>query len=104
MTPTIDPRRGDIEDDASSPKRRSMLSLAGSLLVEISIPKLVVAWSLLIVFPGLMLGLAPIVASIWFGKISDRTRVFIDRNMVGDFRRFLRGPWLVRRPQSFSTG
>ena len=72
MTPTIDPRRGDIEDDASSPKRRSMLSLAGSLLVEISIPKLVVAWLLLIVFPGLMLGLAPIVVSIWFGKISDR--------------------------------
>lgn len=72
MTPTIDPRRGDIEDDASSPKRRSMLSLAGSLLVEISIPKLVVAWLLLIVFPGLMLGLAPIVASIWFGKITDR--------------------------------
>jgi len=72
VTPTIDPRRGDIEDDASSPKRRSMLSLAGSLLVEISIPKLVVAWLLLIVFPGLMLGLAPIVVSIWFGKISDR--------------------------------
>ena len=72
MTPTIDPRRGDIEDDASSPKRRSLLSLAGSLLVEISIPKLVVAWLLLIVFPGLMLGLAPIVASIWFGKITDR--------------------------------
>jgi hypothetical protein len=72
VTPTIDPRRGDIEDDASSPKRRSLLSLAGSLLVEISIPKLVVAWLLLIVFPGLMLGLAPIVASIWFGQITDR--------------------------------
>ena len=72
MTPAIDPRRGDIEDDASSPKRRSMLSLTGSLLVEISLPKLVVAWLLLIVFPGLMLGLAPIVASIWFGKITDR--------------------------------
>lgn len=72
MTPTIDPRRGDIEDDASSPKRRSMLSLAGSLLVEISLPKLVVAWLLLIGFPGLMLGLTPIVASIWFGKITDR--------------------------------
>ena len=49
-----------------------MLSLAGSLLVEISLPKLLVAWLLLIVFPGLMLGLAPIVASIWFGKITDR--------------------------------
>ena len=72
VTPTIDPRRGDIEDDASSPKRRSMLALAGSLLAEISIAKLVVAWLLLIVLPGLMLGLAPIVASIWFNKISDQ--------------------------------
>ena len=44
MRPTIDPRRGDIEDDASSTKQRSMLSLAGSLLAEISIPKLVIAW------------------------------------------------------------
>ena len=36
----VDPRRGDIEDDASSTKRRSMLSLFGSMLVEISLPKL----------------------------------------------------------------
>ena len=66
----IDPRQGDIEDDASSSKRRSLLSLAGSLLAEISLPKLAVAWMLLIVFPGLMLGVAPIVASIWFNKLS----------------------------------
>ena len=72
MRPKIDPRRGDIEDDASSSKRRSLLSLAGSLLAEISLPKLVVAWMLLIVLPGLMLGVAPIVASIWFNKLSDR--------------------------------
>ena len=32
MTPILDPRNGDIEDDASSTKKRSMLSLAGSLL------------------------------------------------------------------------
>ena len=42
--PIVDPRLGDIEDDASSTKRRSMLSLAGSLLVEISLPKLILAW------------------------------------------------------------
>ena len=72
MRPKIDPRQGDIEDDASSSKRRSLLSLAGSLLAEISLPKLAVAWMLLIVFPGLMLGIAPIVASIWFGRLSDR--------------------------------
>ena len=38
MTFIIDPRRGDVEDDASSTKQRSMLSLAGSLLAEISLP------------------------------------------------------------------
>jgi hypothetical protein len=34
MKPIIDPRDGDIEDDASSTKRRSLFSLAGSLLVS----------------------------------------------------------------------
>jgi hypothetical protein len=74
MIPIIDPRRGDVEDDASSTKRRSLLSLAGSLLVEISLPKLIVAWLVLLVIPGLLLGLAPLVASAWLsavlGKIS----------------------------------
>ena len=72
MRPAIDPRRGDIEDDASSTKRRSLLSLAGSLLAEISLPKLVVAFTLLVVVPGLALGIAPIVAAIWFGKLSSK--------------------------------
>ncbi len=72
MRPAIDPRRGDIEDDASSTKRRSLLSLAGSLLAEISLPKLVVAFTLLVVIPGLALGIAPIVAAIWFGKLSSK--------------------------------
>jgi hypothetical protein len=36
LKPAIDPRRGDVEDDASSSKRRSLLSLAGSLLAEIA--------------------------------------------------------------------
>lgn len=72
LRPKIDPRRGDIEDDASSTKRRSLLSLAGSLLAEISIPKLAVAWIWLIVVPSLMLGVAPIVASIWLSKVSDK--------------------------------
>ncbi len=66
----MDPRRGDIEDDASSTKRRSLLSLAGSLLAEISLPKLAVAWAVLIVVPGLMLGAAPLLASFWLSKLS----------------------------------
>ncbi len=72
MRPAIDPRRGDIEDDASSTKRRSLLSLAGSLLAEISLPKLAVAFTLLVVVPGLALGVAPIVVAIWFGKLSSK--------------------------------
>src|SRR5262245_35980283 len=69
MGPVIDPRRGDVEDDASSTKRRSLLSLAGSLLAEISLPKLALAWMLLLVAPALMLGLGPIVASAWVSKV-----------------------------------
>jgi hypothetical protein len=72
LRPAIDPRDGDIEDDASSSKRHSLLSLAGSLLAEISLPKLVVAFTLLVVVPGLALGIAPIAAAIWFGKLSSK--------------------------------
>ncbi|MGZ9020528.1 MAG: hypothetical protein ACXW3S_11315 [Rhodoplanes sp.] len=59
MTFVIDPRRGDAEDDASSTKQRSMLSLAGSLLAEISLPKLVVVWVLLVGGPAVLIGTAP---------------------------------------------
>ena len=38
MKPILDPRNGDIEDDAASTKRRSLLSLIGNLLAEISLP------------------------------------------------------------------
>jgi hypothetical protein len=69
MTPILDPRNGDIEDDASSTKKRSMLSLAGSLLAEISLPKLAIAWMLLIGFPGLLLGAAPLLVSIWIAAV-----------------------------------
>ena len=72
MKPAIDPRRGDVEDDASSTKRRSLLSLAGSLLAEISLPKLAVAWFVLIVGPGLVLGVAPVVAAIWLSKLTTK--------------------------------
>src|SRR6516165_4502137 len=72
LRPAIDPRRGDIEDDASSSKRHSLLSLAGSLLAEISLPKLLVAFTLLVVIPSWALGIAPIVAAIWFGKLSSK--------------------------------
>src|SRR5882757_6192608 len=72
MKPIIDPRDGDIEDDASSTKRRSLFSLAGSLLAEISLPKLAIAWTLLIGLPGVMLGIAPLVVSLWLSTVSSK--------------------------------
>ena len=74
MAPPLitDPRRGDVEDDASSTTRRSLLSLAGSTLVELSWTKLVVAWLLLVGFPSLVLGTAPIVAIRWASTITER--------------------------------
>ena len=78
----IDPRRGDIEDDASSTKRRSLLSLAGSLLAEISIPKLLTAWLLLIVLPGLLLGVAPIVASVWLASCPSKFAYVADGSLA----------------------
>ena len=68
----IDPRRGDAEDDASSTKQRSLLAIAGSLLAEISLPKLLLAWIVSVVLPAVLLGLAPLVATAWFGKASAR--------------------------------
>jgi len=68
----VDPRAGDVEDDSSSTKSRSLLSLAGSLLAEISLPKLAVAWLLLIIVPALALGLAPLIASAWAADVSSK--------------------------------
>src|SRR5262245_61645931 len=70
MTLLLDPRKGDIEDDTSSTKGRSLLSLAGTLLVEISLPKLVAAWLLLVAVPCILLGLAPLVGSAWLTTFS----------------------------------
>ena len=70
--PIIDPRAGDVEDDVSSTKTRKLAALAGSMLAEISLPKFILAWTLLVGLPGLCLGLAPLVASAWLTKISDK--------------------------------
>lgn len=72
MRPIVDPRQGDAEDDASSTKRRTLISLAGSLLAEISLPKLFAAWAILIVLPALLLGAAPLLASIWISTVSSK--------------------------------
>lgn len=72
MSFVIDPRRGDAEDDASSTKQRSMLSLAGSLLAEISLPKLVIAWVLLVGGPAVLIGIAPLALSISISTASSK--------------------------------
>lgn len=72
MRPIVDPRQGDVEDDASSTKRRTLISLAGSLLAEISLPKLIAAWAILIVLPALLLGAGPLLASIWISSVSSK--------------------------------
>ncbi len=75
MQPILDPRAGDIEDDASSTKRQSLLSLAGTLLGEISFPKLAIAWMMLIGFPGMVLGVAPLLISLWIASVSSHAAV-----------------------------
>ncbi len=70
MSPILDPRRGDIEDDASSTKRRTLTALAGSLLAEISLPKLLAAWISLVALPVIALGLGPLLGSIWLSAAS----------------------------------
>ena len=46
--------------------------LAGSLLAEISLPKLIAAWTILILLPALLLGAAPLLASIWISAVSSK--------------------------------
>jgi len=71
VSPLVDPRRGDVEDDASSPGQRSLLAIAGSLLVEISLPKLLFAWTVSLLLPAVLLGLAPLVATAWLSSASE---------------------------------
>jgi hypothetical protein len=72
--PSLDPRLGDVEDDVSSPKQRSLLAIAGGLLAEISLPKLVFTWIFSILLPALLVGLAPLVAAAWLLKLSKTAR------------------------------
>jgi len=70
LAPLVDPRRGDVGDDTASTKQRSLLAIAGSLLIEISLPKLIFAVTMLLVLPTVVLGLTPLVASAWAAHVS----------------------------------
>jgi hypothetical protein len=71
-----DPRLGDFEDDVSSTKQRSLFSIAGSMLTEISFPKLIFAWVWSIGLPAILLGLAPLVATAWAATLTDELLSF----------------------------
>ncbi|WP_246529459.1 metallophosphoesterase family protein [Microvirga zambiensis] len=68
----IDPRLGDAEDDVASTKSRSLVAIGGRLLAEISLPKLFVAWIMLIGLPAILLGLAPLIVLGWATTMPER--------------------------------
>jgi hypothetical protein len=70
LHPLVDPRWGDVADDTASPERRSLLSMAGSLLIEISLPKLLFAATVLLLLPAVLIGIAPLVISAWLTMVS----------------------------------
>jgi predicted MPP superfamily phosphohydrolase len=70
LQPLVDPRWGDADDDSASPRRRSLVAIAGSLLLEISLPKLLFAVLVLVLLPAVLLGGAPLVATAWFTTVS----------------------------------
>ena len=70
--PLLDPRLGDMESDHSATKQRSLLAIAGSLLAEISLTKLLFAWVVSILLPAVLFGVAPLVLGAWVGEASGR--------------------------------
>jgi 3',5'-cyclic AMP phosphodiesterase CpdA len=70
----LDPRNGDAEADASAPEKRSLLALAGNLFAEVSFPKLFYALLLLVIGPALILGIGPIVATLWLRTFTSTPR------------------------------
>jgi 3',5'-cyclic AMP phosphodiesterase CpdA len=94
----LDPRDGDIEDDVSSPKRRSLVGLFGSLLVEVSIPKLLFALTALILLPALLLGVAPVIATAWLRSVPRNVAELTEFGTVLVFVVILGLGWLGWRP------
>ena len=94
----LDPRDGDIEDDAASPGQRSLLAIAGSLLVEISLPKLLFAWAALLLLPAVLLGLAPLLASAWFSTLSEQLAALTEIGAALTLITILALGWIGWRP------
>jgi hypothetical protein len=97
-TPILNPRRGDLENDRSATKQRSLLSIFGSLIAEISLPKLLFAWMVSILLPAVLLGLAPLVLSAWVGKSWTRLAEATGMGIVLAVLVSLSVAWLGWRP------
>ena len=96
--PILDPRHGDMENDRSATKQRSLLAIAGSLLTEISLPKLIFAWATSILLPAVLLGLAPLALTAWIGKASDRLAEATGIGAVIVVLAVLAAAWIGWRP------
>src|SRR5215471_18564114 len=94
----VDPRQGDVEDDAASPGQRSLLAIAGSLLVEISLPKLLFAWTVSLLLPAVLLGLAPLVATAWLASVSTHIIALSEIGTVLVLAAIIGLGWLGWRP------
>jgi hypothetical protein len=96
--PILDPRLGDMENDHSATKQRSLLAIAGSLLAEISLPKLLFAWATSILLPAVLLGLAPLALTAWIGQASDRLAEATGISAVIAIMAALAVAWIGWRP------
>jgi hypothetical protein len=68
----MDPRDGDLEDDASSTVSKTLLGHAASMVVEISLPKLVLAFAALVVLPAITVGAVPIALGWYLRTAADK--------------------------------
>ena len=82
----------------SATKQRSLLAIAGSLLTEISLPKLIFAWATSILLPAVLLGLAPLALTAWIGKASDRLAEATGIGAVIVVLAILAAAWIGWRP------
>ena len=100
--PILDPRNGDAEDDVSSPKQKSLLAIAGSLLAEISLTKLLLAWIASIVLPAAILGLAPLIVTAWVGGVFSRVLEFYGFGARRDYGGCSHGVWHELFPKALT--
>jgi hypothetical protein len=94
----IDPRRGDVEDDAASTKQRSLLAIAGTLVAEISLPKLIVACTASILLPSVLLGLGPLIVTAWLATVSEKMATLTEISAVIVLLGALLLAWIGGRP------